>query len=335
MDYSFKVITGKQVDKVIRHDISLVKKIIKKAYILHGMGETENPDSYFLCFPQKPKNRIIALPAYLGGEFAVAGIKWISSWPDNVLKGIPRASATLLLNDYETGYPFACLEASIISATRTASSAVLAAEVLNQNVTKVKSLSIIGTGLIAKHIYRHFIGNGWEIEELRLFDKNVEYAKLFQDQVIEESKHKDVIVDKVIEVALKSDIVAFVTVASEPHVVDSSVFCPGQIILNISLRDLSPEIILSADNYADDIEHVMKANTSVHITEQKVGNRNFMNGSLYDLLSGKVKVNNNRLNIFSPFGLGVLDLAVGKHIYDCIQNEVEDVADFFFEKKRI
>jgi ornithine cyclodeaminase/alanine dehydrogenase-like protein (mu-crystallin family) len=34
----------------------------------------------------------------------------------------------LILNDHDTGYPFACLESSIISATRTAASAALAAD---------------------------------------------------------------------------------------------------------------------------------------------------------------------------------------------------------------
>ena len=127
MRFELSIINGKTVFDIIRAHRADCIQIVRDAYLAHARGESVNPDSYFLRFPEKPDCRIIALPAYLGNGFGVAGLKWIASYPANVQRGFPRASAVLVLNNYEIGYPFAILESSIISAARTAASAALAA----------------------------------------------------------------------------------------------------------------------------------------------------------------------------------------------------------------
>ena len=84
-----------------------IVELVEATYRLHGAGDSVNPPSYFLRFPDRPTSRIIALPASIGGDVRVDGLKWISSFPENVAAGIPRASAVLILNDHDTGYPFA------------------------------------------------------------------------------------------------------------------------------------------------------------------------------------------------------------------------------------
>jgi N-[(2S)-2-amino-2-carboxyethyl]-L-glutamate dehydrogenase len=114
----FAVISGAQVQRALQGQEKEIVELVAATYRLHGVGDSVNPPSYFLRFPDRPSDRIIALPASIGGDVRVDGLKWISSFPGNVAAGIPRASAVLILNDHDTGYPFACVEASIISATR-------------------------------------------------------------------------------------------------------------------------------------------------------------------------------------------------------------------------
>ena len=81
------------------------------------------------------------------------GVKWISSFPENVAAGLPRASAVLILNDDDNGYPFACLETSIISATSTAALAASAADWLTGGRRRPVRARFFGAGLIARYIH--------------------------------------------------------------------------------------------------------------------------------------------------------------------------------------
>src|SRR5688572_21344702 len=180
MDFELSIINGKTVFDIVRAQRTECVQVVREAYLAHASGQSVNPDSYFLRFPDKPDCRIIALPAFLGDGFGVAGIKWIASYPGNVQRGFPRASAVLVLNDYETGYPFAILESSIISAARTAASAVLAADWLGGRTRRVESLGIVGTGFIARYVYDFLVGTGWTIDQVRLYDSSPQESEKFR-----------------------------------------------------------------------------------------------------------------------------------------------------------
>src|SRR5436309_13424641 len=192
MQFELSIINGKTVSDIIRAHRDEWVGIVRDAYLAHAHGKSVNPDSYFLRFPDKPDCRIIALPAFLGDGFGVAGLKWIASYPGNTKRGFPRASAVLVLNNYETGYPFAILESSIISAARTAASAVLAAEWLGGRTRRVQSLGIVGTGFIARYVYEFLIGTGWEIDEVRLYDSSPNEGKKFLTTACRPDRHRSI-----------------------------------------------------------------------------------------------------------------------------------------------
>ena len=337
MHFDLSIINGKTVSDIIRAHRDECLDVVRDAYLAHAEGHSVNPDSYFLRFPEKPDCRIIALPAFIGDGFAVAGLKWIASYPGNVQKGFPRASAVLILNSYETGYPFAILESSIISAARTAASAALAAYWLNGQSREAQSLGIVGTGFIARYVYDFLIDTGWAIKEVRLYDTAPDESEKFKSTACRAEQHRSVtVVPHVTDLLSTSDLVVFTTVASTPHIADQWLFDHNPLVLHISLRDLAPEILLRSQNVVDDVEHVMTANTSPHLAEQLSGNRNFVTGTLAEVIQGQKSVNRSRPIIFSPFGMGILDVAVGKWVYDQAVAAGRDqrLSDFFYETVR-
>src|SRR5437879_10735739 len=223
MHFELSIINGKTVFDIVRSRHDECIRIVREAYLAHADGQSVNPDSYFLRFPDKPDSRIIALPAYLGNGFDVAGLKWIASYPGNIQRGFPRAWAVLVLNSYETGYPFAILESSIISAARTAASAALAAYWLNGRARQARSLGIVGTGFIARYVYDFLVDTGWEIEEVRLYDTAPDEREKFKDTACRLEPHRMVTVaPDVTQLLRASDLIVFTTVASAPHVTDAA-----------------------------------------------------------------------------------------------------------------
>ncbi|MET9360230.1 2,3-diaminopropionate biosynthesis protein SbnB [Streptomyces sp. NPDC006632] len=335
----FAVIPGSQVHSILTGHEQHTIDLVEAAYRVHGEGDTVNPPSYFLRFPDRPTARIIALPASIGGETRVDGLKWISSFPENVAAGIPRASAVLVLNDHDTGYPLACLESSIISAARTAASAALGADLLSRTPgrTRPRRVGFIGTGFIARHIHTYLAGAGWSFDEVGVHDLSAEYAGGFRSYLEGSGESGHITVHESAEELIRSsDLVVFATVASAPHVHDPDWFTHNPVVLNISLRDLAPEVLLASANVVDDIEHCLKADTSPHLTEQLTGSREFIDGTLAEVMAGKVEIPADRPVVFSPFGLGILDLAVGKFVYDEVlaRNELNVIEGFFHEVDR-
>ena len=328
----FAVISGTQVQQALEGSEKQVVELVEATYRLHGAGDSVNPPSYFLRFPDRPTSRIIALPASIGGDVRVDGLKWISSFPENVAAGIPRASAVLILNDHDTGYPFAVLESSIISATRTAASAALAADWLSRERGRPARVGFVGTGLINRYVHTFLRGTGWSFDEVGLFDLSAESATGFHGYLDRSGEGGRVTVHSSTEELIRaSDLVVFATVASSPHVHEPAWFAHNPLVLHVSLRDLAPEIILGSTNIVDDVEHCLKADTSPHLAEQRVGHRDFIDGTLADVMDGRVALPVDRPVVFSPFGLGVLDLAVGKHVYDVVTRSGElQVIDGFF-----
>lgn len=325
------ILTGREVDQILTGRESEVIDAVRDAYVAHGRGLSSLPHSSFLRFPDNDTDRIICLPAYLGDGFEVAGMKWIASFPGNVARGMARASAVLVLNSMETGRPEAILESSIVSARRTAASAALAAQKLTDGAPTEAGL--IGTGVINLEVARFLKVALPSIETFTVFDLDRERAAEFVAKLPAVAPGTSGRVAESSDELLSSHrLVSYATTAIKPHQ-DTLELCPaGSVVLHVSLRDLAAGVILAADNVVDDVDHVARASTSIHLAEQAVGHRGFVRATISEVVEGTAppKENPQAVTVFSPFGLGVLDLALAKLAYDTAREEgIGTVIDSF------
>jgi 2,3-diaminopropionate biosynthesis protein SbnB len=308
------ILKGDEIQAALKGREREIIAVVEAAYKVHASGDSSLPNSLFLRFPNDERNRIIALPAYLGQEFKVAGMKWVSSFPGNLDKGLNRASAVIVMNSAETGRAEVIMEGSLISAKRTAASAALAARCIHTRGAP-ETVGFLGCGPINFEVARFLSIVFPKIARVLVFDVDASRARHFKENCAELAAGWSVsVVTESRQVFDSANLVSLATTAVHPHLFDLSMCPPGSTILHVSLRDFSPEVILSADNVVDDKDHVCRAQTSVHLAEQKTGNRDFIRCTLADIANGiaSPKEDPDAVTIFSPFGLGVLDLAVGK-----------------------
>src|SRR5882724_13079050 len=217
-DGDIAILRGSEVRAALAgRELELIQAV-RTAYETHGNGDSSLPHSVFLPFPGQPRDRIIALPAYLGGSCRIAGVKWVSSFPENLHLGLDRASAVLILNSTQTGRPEAVLEGSVISAKRTAASAALAAQCL-LNGSEVGRVGMIGCGLINFEIARFLLAVFPEAETFVVFDKDEARAKQFAKKKVFDDVRIEIAKD-VQAVVRNCTLISIATTALTPHISD-------------------------------------------------------------------------------------------------------------------
>ncbi|CAL9515925.1 N-((2S)-2-amino-2-carboxyethyl)-L-glutamate dehydrogenase [Streptomyces sp. enrichment culture] len=291
--------------------------LVADTYRLHDEGRTSLPHSTFLRFPEEhhSRDRIIGLPAYRGGDRPVAGMKWIASFPGNVAAGSERASAAIVLNSLENGRPVAFVEGAVISAKRTAASAALAAAELTAGRPPA-SVLLIGCGVINLEILRFLAVALPGLREAALYDTDPARAEAFVGRCAEAAP--GVKAHPVTDPAAALGghrLVSLATTAATPHM-DLAACGPDTTVLHVSLRDLTPEAILGAVNVVDDADHVCRERTSLDLAQRITGDRDFVAAPIGALLRGTAVLRREpgRPVVYSPFGLGVLDVALAEFV---------------------
>lgn len=314
-------------------------------------GENHNSHGSQVSFPKKSPfpnmpldegddRRFMAMPAYIGGSFDLAGMKWYGSNSNNKTKGLPRSILTVMLNDKDTGAPIALMSANILSAMRTGAIPGVGARYLAPKHAAV--CGICGPGVMGKTSLAAILAECPDIREIKVkgrgqksLDAFIEYAKV---------KYPDIPViralDTVEELVRDTDVISFAnsgnTDPSTYPLVKGEWIRPGALIIGVSCFELDAGYMedtnkcrLVVDNtalyeaWAEEFPYPsFGANNIIGSKFTDMIHDGLIEKSdmydLGDIISGKRKgrESDEQVVIFSVGGMPVEDVAWGKRCYE-------------------
>lgn len=144
----------------------------------HGAQIYFPEESPFAGMPlDAPDRRFMAMPAYLGGDYQVAGCKWYGSNVENKKRGLPRSILMFTLNDKDTGAPLAIMSANLLSAYRTGAIPGVGARYLAREDAKV--VGIVGPGPMNRTSLESFIAVRPGIDTVKVAGRSQEGVDAF------------------------------------------------------------------------------------------------------------------------------------------------------------
>ena len=262
-----------------------------------------------------PKNRIIAMPAYLGGNLPMAGIKWIASFPDNIYKNKLRANSVTILNEPDSGIPLCIINTSLISAVRTAAvSGLMIIKYLEANTfSKKLTLGINGFGPIGKmHLKMAAAILGDRIGKIYLHD----IAGIDKEQIEPEIRDRVEIAASWEQAYLDADIFMTCTVSAAPYIDKAP--RSGSLQLNVSLRDYQVDMkdYMNAI-VVDDWDEVCRQNTDIENMHKVKGLQKEDTLSIADIVCKDALKQHTAPSVvmFNPMGMAIFDIATGYYYY--------------------
>ena len=293
---------------------------LHNALVAHAQGKVIQPLKPYLRAHGKEghiADRIIAMPAHLADP-AISGIKWVGSKHDNPSRaGLARASGVIVLNDPQTNYPIAILEASLISAWRTAAVTCLAAAKLaRQGFTDI---AVIGCGVIGRTQIFALLQQFDHIGTVHVYDLNRAAGQALDSDLT--TQHPSVttrVADSAEDAIRPGDVVVPCTVTDQPYI-PFGWLKRGAFVSNVSIMDVHEDVFLNADKVVvDDWE---QSNREKKIINQLVlaskFSREQLHAELGEVLSGRRpgRDSDDEIIVLNPMGMAVEDIACAAQVY--------------------
>ena len=211
----------KNMDQCVEATEDLLVTLNKGDYVMAGVNH--NSHGAQVIFPDDPQfegmpknaddRRFMAMPAYLGGKYQMAGMKWYGSNCENKASGLPRSILMMMLNDKDTGAPLALMSANLVSCYRTGAIPGVGAKYLAGKDSE--TVTIIGPGVMGRTCLLAFLSVCPKITTVKVKGRGQRSLHAFEEFVKKECPQiQQVIVCDSMEEAVKdSDIICVTSTA--------------------------------------------------------------------------------------------------------------------------
>lgn len=304
----------------------------------HGCMVTFPDDPQFLGMPKNGDDRrFMAMPAYLGGKYQMAGMKWYGSNVENKKKGLPRSILMMMLNDKDTGAPLALMSANLLSCYRTGGIPGVGAKYLARK--DAKTVAAIGPGVMGKTSLAAFMSVRPGIDTVKVKGRGQRSLNSFVAFVKENYPQiKNIVICDTIEEAVRdADIISMTTSVGNKEAefpyIDESWIKKGALISMPSAARFEEDFLVNrckkvVDNWklyeAWEEEYPYPTYDQLQIIGTKFTDLKHLGKitrdeiiDITDIITGKAegRKNDDEIIIYSVGGMPVEDIAWGATVY--------------------
>ncbi len=300
-------------------------EVMAETFKMLSRGNAVNPLRHAMWLPDK-SGLIGMMPAYLG-DTEVMGLKAISVFPGNHTTDYDSHQGTVMLFETKNGRLLAMMDATKITAIRTAAVSGVATRILARD--DASELAILGSGVQAKtHLEAMQVAR--QITGVRVWSQHFEHAQKFADQASVAATISVRAFDTVKAAVDGADIICTVTSATEP-VLFGDWISPGTHINAVGssvafARELDTAAVVNSKLFVDRKESTLnEAGDFLYPKKEGAIDDSHIRGEIGDILLEKIggRASSEEITLFKSLGLAAEDVAAAHHIYQKLlkQNE--------------
>jgi ornithine cyclodeaminase len=278
-------------------------------------GDYQVPDRqhYAVGGALNPKDILLVMPAWRVG--GCLGVKLVTVFPGNGLRGESAVHATYALFDAATGLPLAVIDGTELTRRRTAAASALAARYLAP--PDATRLLMVGTGGLAPHVIESHAAVR-PISSVRVWGRRLEAAETVARGFADRPYEVEAVSD--LPAAVRwADIISCATLAETP-IVHGGWLRPGQHLDLIgsftpAMREADDDALARAGIYVDTRAGALaESGELLHAIASGVITATDVRGELSDLARGTVagRRSAEEITLFKSVGCAIEDLAAAE-----------------------